>query len=496
MILSAHTFWPMTSGVIYAFNLIVAIYISITMILRKQDPVKTLAWTVVLLLIPYLGIIFYITFGQNYRKRKIFSRKGLGDFRFRKNLAEQEKIGLEQFPDSLDQELLPFRKLILQNLSNSYSPIEYNTHISFYFNGKEALDAMYAQIERAQDHIHLQTYIIADDTIGRKFIELLKTKAKSGVEVRLMFDGFGSIKFKNKVINELKESGIEVLEFSPVKFYIPFRKVNYRNHRKILIVDGEVGFIGGVNIADRYYFGNEQGVWFDTQIAIEGESLLSLQASFMLDRYFVLNHKLKSLRKYFPTVSIAKSEQVHDLSHYRGQIISSGPDSDWAGIMQCFFTAINLAKEHIYIITPYFTPNETILNALKVAALGGVNVRIMIPKESDSKAAYYSTRSYITELLEAGAKFYLFEKGFNHSKVVSIDGKLTIIGSANMDSRSFEHNFEILGVLYSSYCANKIEDNFITDLTSCEEIEIEKWHNRSRKEKIFESFYRLLSPLL
>lgn len=496
-LLSSHTtFWPVASAVIYGFNLAIAIYASVTMILKKQDPIKTLAWTVVLLLIPYIGVLFYLYFGQNFRKRKIFSRKGLADLNTRRQMAKIEKEGLEQYPQLFDSELEPFKKLITQNLANSYSLVDYNTNIEFWFNGREALDAMYSHIEKAQSHIHFQTYILEDDRIGRKFINLFKQKALEGVEVRLMYDGVGSIHFKKRVVKELKESGVEVLEFSPVRFYIPGRTVNYRNHRKILVVDGKIGFIGGVNIADRYYYGNQMGMWYDTQIKIEGESVSSLQASFLLDRYFVLNHKLRYSKKYYPRLDFTKIEEAHKESYYRAQIISSGPDSDWAGIMQCYFTAITVAREHIYIVTPYFTPNETILNALKVAALGGIKVKIMIPKEGDSRAAYYSTRSYFTELLEAGVEFYLFTKGFNHSKVISVDGKMAIIGSANMDVRSFEHNFEIMGAMYSKFCSQTIENQFIADLQESTQIKLRTWKQRSAKEKVFESIYRLLSPLL
>ena len=497
MILIVHSsFWPIFSAVIYAFNLAIAVYASVTMILRRHDPIKTLAWTVVLLLVPYVGIIFYLFFGQNYRKRKIFSRKGLADYSIKRDIANSELEQLSNNSYPFDSELQQFRKLIYQNLSNSYSLIDYNTNIEFFFNGKEALDAMYAEIEKAQHHIHLQTYILENDRVGQRFTELLKQKAKSGLEVRVMFDGVGSIKLKKKFIKELEEASIEVLEFSPVKFYLPYRTLNYRNHRKILIVDGKVGFIGGVNIADRYYYGNENGEWYDTQIKIVGESVFSLQASFMLDRYFVMNKRLRFSKKYYPQISSLRLQEAHIESYYRAQIISSGPDSDWAGIMQCYFTAINLAKDHIYIVTPYFTPNETILNALKVAALGGIDVRIMIPKSGDSRAAYYSTRSYFTELLEAGVKFYLFAKGFNHSKVISIDNKMAIIGSANMDSRSFEHNFEIMGALYSGYCSKIIESEFLKYIADSEEVILTEWKNRPKIEKIQESFYRLMAPLL
>ena len=496
MLITWHKFWPALSAVLYAMNMIIALYASISMILRKQDPVKTLSWTAVMILLPYLGIILYLTFGQNYRKSKLFSRKGVADYRVRSELCEGEIEALEQIPELLSPISEPYRKLIYQNLRNSHSLLDFNKDIEFYFNGKDALDAMYKSIEGAKNHIHLQTYILEDDSTGRRFVELLKAKAKEGVEVRIMYDAVGSSSLKKRFRKELQEAGIEVLVFSPVWFLMPMSKVNYRNHRKILVVDGIVGFLGGVNIADRYYFGIDGKPWIDTQVKITGESTYSLQYSFLLDRYFVQNRKIRLSKKYYPKIKTGNMHLKGEYQDVYTQIISSGPDSDWAGIMQCFFTAITSASSHIYIETPYFTPNETILNAIKVAALGNIDVRLLIPEKGDSIAAHYCTRSYITELLEAGVKVYLFNKGFNHSKVISADGAISIVGSANLDARSLEHNFEIMAVLYKKDCSAIVERQFIQDLEYSTKIELEQWKKRSASDKIKESFYRLLSPLM
>ncbi|HPT06389.1 MAG TPA: cardiolipin synthase, partial [Candidatus Egerieousia sp.] len=283
---------------------------------------------------------------------------------------------------------------------------------------------------------------------------------------------------------------------SPVRFFMPMSRLNYRNHRKILVIDGKVGFLGGVNIADRYYYGTETGDWHDTHIKVIGESVFSLQEGFLLDRYFVLNRKLRYSKKYYPQIENQKYDITVEKKNFYSQIISSGPDSDWAGIMQCYFTAITCARDHIYLVSPYFTPNETILNAIKVAALGNIDVRIMLPEKADSATATYSTRSYIGELLEAGVRIYLFKEGFNHSKVMSIDGCISIVGSANMDIRSFEHNFEIMSVLYNSDCAKIVENRFLQDMKECDEVNIAKWKKRPVEEKVRESFFRLMSPLM
>lgn len=475
-------------------NMFIAIYISITMILRKQDPVKTLSWISVMILLPYIGVILYIAFGQNLRKRKVFRNKKIADLRLRKELAKDEFDRFVLRPEMFPAGCLQFKKLVCQNLNTSYSLLDLNNGIEFYFSGKEALLAMYRAIEEATHHIHLQTYILEDDVIGRRFVNLLMMKARSGVEVRLLFDGVGGLHLRKKFLDRLRESGIEVLVFSPVMFS---SLVNFRNHRKILVVDGKVGFLGGVNIADRYYFGTERGEWYDTQIRIEGESVFSLQAAFLLDRYFVLNKRLAYSQKYYPQIRLGKhGGKEGKVSDFYSQIITSGPDSDWAGIMQCYFTAITGATDHIYIVSPYFTPNESILNAIKVAALGKIDVRIMLPERSDSLSSHYCTRSYISELLDAGVKVYLFKEGFNHSKVISVDGKMCIVGSANMDIRSFEHNFEVMSVIYSAECSEIVEDKFLGDLEECAMLSRTKWKRRPFGEKIKESFFRLLSPLL
>ncbi len=492
--------WQIISAILYLMNMAIAIYISATMILRKQDPVKTLSWVTVLILLPYFGVIFYLFCGQNFRKKKIFSRKGIADYNIRMAARNKQLELLKKRPELLEEELAPFKKLIYQNLRNSNTIIEDNNKIDFFFTGKEALDAMLEEIDNAEHHIHLQSYIIVDDKIGKLFKERLIRRAKEGVEVRIICDGVGSMSLKRPFFEEMADAGIEVLVFSPIRLFSLKSRINYRNHRKILVIDGKTAFLGGVNIADRYYYGNSIGEWHDTHMRVKGESVFSLQACFLMDRHFILsnslNYKIRFRKKYYPPLEIDDNRTSINGKHLYTQIISSGPDSDWSSIMQCYFSAITLAKHHIYIVTPYFTPCESILNALKIASLGGVDVKIMLPEKSDTKIAHWSTMSYISELLEAGIKIYLFKKGFNHSKVISIDGKMSIVGSANMDIRSFEHNFEVMSVIYNSSCAEIIESQFVTDLKSCKPVYPSKWKKREKREKIAESFARLWSPLL
>lgn len=423
----------------------------------------------------------------------MYSRKGAIDFISK---TKQSKAILSEInKNGLPEELAPHSKLILQNLKSSHSPLTIDSEAEIYFDGKSALLSLLETIEGAKQHIHIQSYIIEEDEIGNRFKDALIAKSQEGVEVRFMFDGFGSRALSKKYLNSLREAGVEVLNFSPFRWFFFPLFANYRNHRKIAIIDGKIGYLGGVNIADRYFNGGVFPEWRDTHVKLVGQSVSTLQSSFLLDRFFILNNNLLKRRKYYQEVSLPTDNIAADGKFY-SQIISSGPDSDWSGIMNCYFTAITQAKKSIYIITPYFIPTEFILNAIKVTALSGVNINLMIPEKSDSWLTHWGTMSYITELLEVGVKIYLFQKGFNHSKVLSIDGEYCIIGSANMDTRSLEHHFEVTSILYSSKWATIIEEQFKKDIHRCTSLTMIKWRRRKKIYRVYESLARLLSPLL
>ena len=487
------SFWKGVSLILYIANIILVMYACISLFFQKESTSKTISWMIVIIILPYIGLILYVLLGRNFRKEKMYNRKGAGDLIIKEKVSREI---LEQiYRDGLPQELQPFSKLIIQNLRTNQSLLSVDSEAEIFFDGKSSLSAMLEAIKGATKHIHLQSYIIEDDQVGGEFKNALIAKAQEGVEVRLMYDGFGSRKLNKKFIQELKDAGVEILNFSPFRwFFIPLF-ANYRNHRKILVVDGKTGFLGGVNIADRYYHGGVFPEWRDTHLRLTGQSVYSLQASFLLDRYFILNKNLKRRNKYYPELTIDSDNKEIEKRLYT-QIISSGPDSDWSAIMQCYFTAITQAKKSIYIITPYFIPTEFILNAIKVTSLSGVEVNLMIPERSDTWLSHWGTMSYITELLEAGVKIYLFQKGFNHSKVLSIDGEFCIIGSANMDTRSLEHHFEVTSILYNRHCAEIIETQFHHDLMRCHLLSAKKWKKRPKYFRFFESLARLLSPLL
>jgi cardiolipin synthase len=480
--------WPWLA-LLYIFYLVVALYVCAQMVYHKHDPIKTLSWTVVLLFLPFAGLVAYLYFGQYYRKNKIYSRKGLLDERIKKVISAQQIAQFEALQGSLPKEIAKQIGLIRLNLNNNKSILTTHNIITPYFTGKDALTSMLDCVRGARHHIHIQFYIIENDAIGSLWRDALIKKAEEGVKIRLIYDDVGSWRLPRHYIDKLTAAGIEVEPFASVRYPWFTSKINYRNHRKILVVDGIVGFMGGVNIADRYYSGGESWGWHDTHIKIEGEAVPDLQSSFLLDWYFIKGKTISERKQYYPTLPLP-------LEICFTQIITSGPDSDFANIMQSYFLAILQAKKHLYIITPYFTPNETILNAIKVASLSGVDVRIMLPEKSDSAIVHLSSRSYFTELMEAQVKIFLFQKGFNHSKVISVDSNFCIIGSANMDNRSFEHNFEISALVYNKDITQQVEGQFNTDLLRCRQLHLKKWERRSRKEKIAEAFARLFSPLL
>ena len=462
---------------------------TIVVIIRdRRDPVKGLSWIMVVTLIPIVGIIMYVLFGRNHRKLKIFNQKEIED------LKHIEKLCSEQLLDLVDPEIQHIdsvesnKDIITLLLNNNKSVLTVRNKVTILNNGKAKFKELFKAIEEARSSIHLEYYIFENDRIGKRVLNLLEKKAGEGVEVRLIVDDLGSWGIKNRHIKRIRKVGIDIRQFMPVAFPYLSGKINYRNHRKIAVMDGRVGFTGGINIAERYLKGTKFGPWRDTHLRIEGDAVNMMQAIFATDWYFVADKELLFDDKYYPKTKIRTRSPI--------QIASSGPDSDWASIMQAYFAAMNKAKKSIYITTPYFMPNQSILTALKVAALSGVDVRIIMPYKSDSKIVYWASRSYISELLDAGIKVYFFQKGFCHSKLIIIDGTFCSVGSANMDYRSFEENFEVAAVMYDPRVATELTEYFMQDIENSVLITDEMWENRSNLHAMYESLSRLFSPLL
>ncbi|NJO70348.1 MAG: cardiolipin synthase, partial [Bacteroidetes bacterium] len=429
----------------------------VLIIQQKGDPLKTISWLLVLFLLPVIGIVFYFFFGKNYRKEKIFSRKGIADLEQMRILTQDTFIGLPH-SNLFKNKKLHQKMHIMRLLLNSSKSLvtEYN-RVKVLNNGLNTFEAIFDAIENAHDHIHLEYYIIDDDKIGNQLRELLIRKANEGIKVRLIYDDVGCWGLPDEFIDSMTDAGIEVYPFLPVRFPTLTYKINYRNHRKIVVVDGKSASWADLTLPTGISSGNpEYGIWRDTHLQIEGEAVSSLQVVFLIDWFFVSDQVIRD-EKYFIT---GKADE-----HHLVQITASGPDSDYASIMQAYFAAIASAQSSIYISSPYFLPNESILTALKTASLSGVDVRILLPARSDSRIVFWATRSYVTELLKAGINIYFYEKGFPHSKLLIVDGVLSSVGTANMDIRSFDQNFEVSALIYDEAISEELQEYYLTDLS-------------------------------
>ncbi len=476
-------FWLI--GLIYPVTIV---FIIILILLENRDPIKTLAWILVLVLLPFIGIILYLFFGRNFRKRKTFSKKAESDYAQIHNLQGLNLLNLEQQNFYNDPKIKDKSNIITLLLNNSKALLTEKNEVNVLTNGAETFPAIFQALKKAEDHIHLEFYIIEDDQIGNKIREILEEKAKNGIKVRVIYDGVGSWQLNRRYIKSLQKAGVEIHPFRPVNFPFLTSKLNYRNHRKIIVVDGKTGFLGGLNISDKYLYGDKKlGFWRDTHLQLKGDAVKSLQTVFLTDWYFVSNQILNQ-KSLFPEVEIEGRKLA--------QIVAGGPDSEWSSIMQAYFSAIATAKEYIFISTPYFTPNRSILTALKTAALSGIDVRLILPGNSDSWIIKWCSFSYIEELLNAGVRVFIYQNGFTHSKIMIVDGVFGSIGSANMDIRSFDQNLEINALIYDREIMINLKNSFYNDLSNSYELTPENYQKRPLNQKFKESFARIFSPIL
>ncbi|MDX9929109.1 MAG: cardiolipin synthase [Bacteroidales bacterium] len=468
--------------------LVTILFICLMIIFQNKAPVKTLSWVLVILLIPFVGILIYIFFGQDYRKQKIFSRKGLKNLVRISDHAALQKVSVDEILMAESDEVRSKSHIIKLMLNNDNAILTRHNHIDILLDGDQTFPAMLDSIRNAKRFIHMQFYRFEFDELGREFISVLEEKAALGVEVRIIFDDVGSWNFPSSTIKEMMKSGVKLHPFMPVRFPHLTNKINYRNHRKILVVDGNHGFIGGLNLARKYLFGlKDLGQWRDTHLRITGEAVASLNSVFLTDWYFVSGEVPIPEADYFKT----------DLKYPKClvQVTSCGPDSDWASIMQVYFASIATAVKRILIATPYFSPDDSILTALKTSSLSGTEVMMLLPARADSSIADWNTKSYISELIEAGIRVFLFNKGFNHSKYMVVDDVLSVVGSANVDMRSFDLNFEVAALIYDKGFAGSLTEVFFNDLGNARKIEAEEWESRRKISRYKESLARILGPL-
>lgn len=480
--------WKSMPNLVTILYFLTVVFIAILIILENRNPEKTISWILVLVLLPFAGVVIYLFFGQEYRKTKMFSRKGLKDLERLRNLTMEQLDNLTASNFETSEKLNAKKRLMNLLLSNSNAILTNDNEVQILRNGEETFPEIFKTIEQAKHHIHLEYYIIEDDRIGNRLRELLIKKAEEGVKVRLIFDDVGSWKLRKKFIRSMSEAGIRIDCFMKVRFPMLTSRVNYRNHRKIMVVDGTTAFVGGLNFADRYLDGKPGiGAWRDTHLKVIGGGATALQIIFMADWYFVSKEILKG-DEYFKPFESGSGKLV--------QMVASGPDSDWESISQAYFTAISSATESVYISTPYLMPTADIVTALKTSALGGIDVRIIVPGISDAITPKWGTNSYIEELLDAGVKVYFYRAGFIHSKVIIADGIFSSVGTANLDFRSLETNFEVNAMIYDEEIAQILTKQFLDDQSKSELILLDEWRKRPRINKIKESFSRILSPML
>ena len=482
--------WILTAQIIY---FILVVLVCLRVLYDTRSSTKALAYILFIIFVPLLGMLFYFSFGINYRKRKLYTKKIGVDEPLRLQIQNKMNAYNEVI---LNSGLLPenYKTLTEFIRRSGSSTLTANNEVKLLINGEEKFPELLLALANAKSHIHLEYYIYENDVTGNQIAEILIKKAQEGLEVRFMYDDFGSHVLGKSFIQKLTAAGIQTAPFYKIKWSALANRINYRNHRKIVIIDGLTGFVGGINMSDKYRndLNSKQHLfWRDTHLMIKGQATSYLQYLFICDWNFCSNIKLTYNETYFPTVS-----QNQTVTNDLIQIAASGPDSAQPVIFYSLLEAITSAKKSIYITSPYFIPGESLMDALIIAIQSGLDVKILIPGNSDSKMVNAAASAYYTELLQYGAKIYKYNKGFVHAKTMVIDNDLAIIGSANMDYRSFDLNFEVNAMVYSKNIAKQLTTAFENDLKDAAQIDEKLWLSRPKHIHLWEKIVRLLSPFL
>lgn len=448
---------------------------------ENRNPVKSIAWVLVLVLLPLVGLIIYLIFGRSLKGMKLISRADLRELRRLNDFPEQVKLDPDVSEDS-HQIMTLVNKLTEPHLFVGNS-------IDVFTTGQEKFDALLRDIQEARDYIHVQYFILEWDDVGKRLINLLMDKAREGVQVRVLYDYVGSFYTRPGVLKKMRASGIDVHPFLELTLTQFAFRLNWRNHRKIVVIDGKIGYIGGMNIANRYVIGDKKWLpWRDTHLRIRGEAVAALQYSFAIDWNYTTRQLLTTQTMRYTDPPKQQDNIV--------QMVSSGPAGRWNNISVVFLKAIMLAKQCVYIQTPYFLPSDALLKALQSAALAGVDVRLMLPRYPDSATLRLATASYIKECMLSGVKVYFYEPTVMHAKVVIVDDEFVTTGSTNFDFRSFEHNFEFNALVYSKEFNSQMKAIFENDMQQCTRLSMGKWKQRPLMQKALESVVRLVSPIL
>ncbi|CAM4138993.1 cardiolipin synthase [Lederbergia lenta] len=473
-------------SLILVLNIVLAGFV---IFLERRDAGATWAWLLVLFFVPVGGFILYLIFGQNLSRKKIFGWKDknkIGIMEITKYQIELLRKGEFPFHDNKTSQ---YKDLVYMLLVNDSSVLTQDNKVEIFIDGYDKFRSLLLDLEQAQDHIHFVYYIWRNDKLGTELVEALAKKAKEGVEVRVLYDAMGSRRLPRNFFRSLIAAGGKVSAFFPAILPHLNLQVNYRNHRKLAIIDGEIGYIGGFNIGDEYLGLNKKfGYWRDTHLKITGKAVFAMQTRFILD----WNQASSSLIRYddrlFPEIESRGNTDV--------QIVSSGPDSEWEQIKYGILKMVSSAKKYLYIQTPYFIPDASVLDAIKIAALSGVDVRLMIPNKPDHPFVYWATYSNVGAILKTGAKVYKYENGFIHAKTIVADGKIATVGTANIDVRSFRLNFEVNAFLYDEELVGELVEIFSNDMDRSSELTLEEYLKRPMFIRFKESVSRLLSPIL
>nr|WP_139365598.1 cardiolipin synthase [Shouchella patagoniensis] len=481
---------PLPSYLFAALLVVNLLLAAILIFIERKDAQATWAWLLILFFIPLVGFIIYILLGQTLTRRKMFQWEGI------------KKVGLDHLISEQKDDLLSptfrfnsttvdeNRDLIYMHLMNNDAILTKQNDVRIYTDGKKKFDQLLTDIKNAETFIHIQYYIFRYDGIGKEIIDALTEKAKEGVKVRLLYDDLGSRSLRKRYLKAFREAGGEIGIFFPSRFTIVNLRLNFRNHRKLVNIDGKYGYIGGFNVGDEYLGKKKKfGYWRDTHLRIEGPALAAIQTRFILDwnqaskEYHISYHN-----RYFPQFEYTGKTPI--------QIVSSGPDSEFEQIKNGYLKMIMDARKSILIQTPYFIPDQTLLDALRVAAQTGIEVKIMIPNKPDHMFVYWATTSHIGEMLKSGATVYIYENGFIHNKVLVVDEKVSSVGTANIDQRSFKLNFEVNAFIYDPAIANDLIQDFAEDVKVSTHLTLEVYENRAKRIRFKESISRLLSPIL
>lgn len=477
--------------IILILNIIGAVY---TVFRQRRDIAATWAWLLVLFFLPGVGFVIYAFVGRKLPENKLFPLKSKTRLQLDQVMEHQRRELKKNEFTAADQVVKDSERMVQFFTKTDYSFLNRRNEVQIITNGNELFDDIFAEIKKAKKHIHVEFYTIYDDQIGNQLRELLEEKAREGVEVKVLWDSWGSLGTKRSFFKRLNELGGEAYPFLGTRSALTDFRLNFRDHRKIVVIDGKIGYVGGFNVGDQYLGRKKKfGYWRDTHLKIIGSGVYGLQSRFILDwnatdRKKQIVEEFKAGSVYFPVAEVKGNTSL--------QIVSNGPDSDIEKIKMGYLKMIHKARESVWIQSPYLIPDDSVLDALRLAATSGVDVRVMIPCMPDHAFVYRATQYYAWQCAKWGIKVYYYNNGFIHAKTMVVDGKISTVGSANMDFRSFKLNFEVNAFMYDENIAKQLQEIYEEDIKHSSLQTVAMFNKQSTWLKFKQTFSRLLSPIL